>query len=130
MTFLAILTYGAVAVPILHEFTPDQVHNIVNHSDAKLLFIGDVVGSPGRKLVSQLLPRLIPRWGLGLVVCNAENSAGGCSNAGSRWNSASATCQRQAQNAPEVAAARNCLSPNSMASASSRLSPQAATTGP
>ena len=43
--FLAILTYGAVAVPILHEFTPDQVHNIVNHSDAKLLFIGDVAAT-------------------------------------------------------------------------------------
>ncbi len=43
--FLAVLTYGAVAVPILHEFTPDQVHNIVNHSDAKLLFVGDVVAT-------------------------------------------------------------------------------------
>jgi metallophosphoesterase (TIGR00282 family) len=43
----------------------------------KILFIGDVVGSPGRKIVGQVLPRLIPRWGLGLVVCNAENSAGG-----------------------------------------------------
>lgn len=43
----------------------------------KILFIGDVVGGPGRKVVSQLLPRLIRRWGLGLVVCNAENSAGG-----------------------------------------------------
>ena len=43
--FLAILTYGAVAVPILHEFTPDQVHNIVNHSDAKLLFVGDVAAT-------------------------------------------------------------------------------------
>ena len=43
----------------------------------KILFIGDVVGSPGRKIVSQVLPRLIPRWGLGLVVCNAENAAGG-----------------------------------------------------
>ena len=43
----------------------------------KILFIGDVVGAPGRKIVSQLLPRLIPRWGLGLVVCNAENAAGG-----------------------------------------------------
>jgi len=32
-----------VAVPILHEFTPDQIHNIVNHSDAKLLFAGDHV---------------------------------------------------------------------------------------
>ncbi len=43
--FLATLTYGAVAVPILHEFMPDQVHNIVNHSDAKLLFVGDVVAT-------------------------------------------------------------------------------------
>jgi len=43
----------------------------------KILFIGDVVGSPGRKILSQVLPRLIPRWGLGLVVCNAENAAGG-----------------------------------------------------
>ena len=41
--FLATLTYGAVAVPILHEFTADQIHNIVNHADAKLLFVGDVV---------------------------------------------------------------------------------------
>lgn len=43
VAFLATLTYGAVAVPILHEFTPDQVYNIVNHSEAKLLFVGDVV---------------------------------------------------------------------------------------
>lgn len=42
-----------------------------------ILFIGDVVGSPGRKIVGQVLPRLIPRWGLDLVVCNAENAAGG-----------------------------------------------------
>ena len=43
VAFLATLTYGAVAVPILHEFTPDQVYNIVNHSESKLLFVGDVV---------------------------------------------------------------------------------------
>jgi metallophosphoesterase (TIGR00282 family) len=43
----------------------------------KILFIGDVVGSHGRKIISQALPRLIPRWEIGLVVCNAENSAGG-----------------------------------------------------
>jgi long-chain acyl-CoA synthetase len=43
VTFLATLTYGAVAVPILHEFKADNVHNIVNHSEAKLLFAGDVV---------------------------------------------------------------------------------------
>lgn len=43
--FLATLTYGAVAVPILHEFTAEQIHNIVNHSEAKLLFVGDVVAT-------------------------------------------------------------------------------------
>ena len=45
VAFLAILTYGAVAVPIQHEFTPDQIYNIVNHSDAKLFFEGDVVST-------------------------------------------------------------------------------------
>lgn len=45
VAFLGTLTYGAVAVPILHEFTPDQIHNIVNHSEAKLLFVGDVVAT-------------------------------------------------------------------------------------
>ncbi|MBX6313876.1 MAG: TIGR00282 family metallophosphoesterase [Isosphaeraceae bacterium] len=42
-----------------------------------ILFIGDVVGSPGRKIIGQALPRLIHRWDLGLVICNAENAAGG-----------------------------------------------------
>ena len=45
VAFLATLTYGAVAVPILHEFTADQIHNIVNHSEAKILFAGDVVAT-------------------------------------------------------------------------------------
>jgi len=45
VAFLATLTYGAVAVPILHEFTADQIHNIVNHSEAKLLFVGDYVAT-------------------------------------------------------------------------------------
>lgn len=44
VAFLATLTYGAVAVPILNEFTPDQIYNIVNHSESKLLFVGDYVG--------------------------------------------------------------------------------------
>ncbi len=43
VTFLAILSYGAVAVPILHEFNAEQIHNIVNHSGSRLLFVGDVV---------------------------------------------------------------------------------------
>ena len=43
VAFLATLTYGAIIVPILHEFNEEQIHNIVNHSDAKLLFVGDFV---------------------------------------------------------------------------------------
>ena len=45
VAFLATLTYGAVAVPIQHEFTADQIHNIVNHSESKLLFAGDIVST-------------------------------------------------------------------------------------
>jgi long-chain acyl-CoA synthetase len=45
VAFLATLTYGAIAVPILHEFMADQIHNIVNHSDSKLLFVGDHVAT-------------------------------------------------------------------------------------
>lgn len=41
VTFLATITYGAVIVSILHEFKADNIHNIVNHSEAKLLFVGD-----------------------------------------------------------------------------------------
>ena len=41
VAFIATLTYGAVAVPILHEFNGEQIQNIVNHSESKLLFIGD-----------------------------------------------------------------------------------------
>jgi len=43
VAFLATLTYGAVVVPILHEFNGEQIHNIVNHSEARLLFVGDYV---------------------------------------------------------------------------------------
>ena len=43
VAFLGTVTYGAVIVPILHEFKSDNIHNIVNHSEAKLLFVGDRV---------------------------------------------------------------------------------------
>ena len=43
VAFLATLTYGAVIVPILHEFNDEQIHNIVNHSESKLLFVGDYI---------------------------------------------------------------------------------------
>jgi len=55
VTFLATLTYGAVAVPILHEFNAEQIHNIVNHSEAKLLFVGDFVA---KDIDPQAMPRL------------------------------------------------------------------------
>ena len=42
-SFLAALTYGAVPVPILHEFKPGNIHYLVNHSEAKVLFVDDVI---------------------------------------------------------------------------------------
>ena len=53
VAFLATLTYGAVAVPILHEFNAEQIHNIVNHSESKLLFVGDVVAT---QITSEEMP--------------------------------------------------------------------------
>lgn len=41
--FLAALTYGAVPVPILHEFKAENIHYLVNHSDAKVLFVDEVI---------------------------------------------------------------------------------------
>ena len=43
VAFFTTLTYGAVAVPIQNEFKPEQIYNIVNHSESKLLFVGDYV---------------------------------------------------------------------------------------
>ena len=43
VSFLSVLTYGAVPVPILHEFKAGNVHHLVNHSEAKILFVDDVV---------------------------------------------------------------------------------------
>lgn len=56
VTFLATITYGAVIVPILHEFKADNVHNIVNHSEAKLLFVGDQVWE---NLNEEAMPQLL-----------------------------------------------------------------------
>ena len=53
--FLAALTYGAVAVPILHEFKPGNIHYLVNHSEARVLFVDDVIWEG---LVSDEMPDL------------------------------------------------------------------------
>lgn len=55
VVFLATLAYGAVAVPVLHEFHPEQIHHIVNHCDARILFAGDLVW---RKLDIAEMPNL------------------------------------------------------------------------
>lgn len=43
VSFLSAMTYGAVPVPILHEFKPDNIHHLVNHSEAKVLFVDEVI---------------------------------------------------------------------------------------
>ncbi|MBO7419353.1 MAG: AMP-binding protein [Bacteroidaceae bacterium] len=55
VTFLGILSYGAIAVPILHEFKADNIHHIVNHSDARMLYVGDRVWE---EINEQEMPRL------------------------------------------------------------------------
>ena len=60
MAFFATLTYGAVAVPILHEFHPSQVQDIVNHSESKLLFVGDKEWS---SLQAEQMPGLVGALG-------------------------------------------------------------------
>ena len=43
VSFLAAMTYGAVAVPLMHEFKPSNIHHLVNHSEAKILFVDEVI---------------------------------------------------------------------------------------
>ena len=54
--FFATITYGAVAVPLLHEFKPDALHHLVNHSEAKLFFVDDSIW---RNLDADKLPKLV-----------------------------------------------------------------------
>lgn len=56
IAFMATITYGAVAVPILHDFHPEQIHQITNHSEARLLFVGDQVW---KKIDANEMPNLI-----------------------------------------------------------------------
>ncbi|MBR1499865.1 MAG: AMP-binding protein [Bacteroidaceae bacterium] len=70
--FFSILTYGAVAVPILHEFHPSQVHDIVNHSEAKLLFVGDKVWPNLNADEMPGLQGIISLTDYSLLVCHNE----------------------------------------------------------
>lgn len=71
--FFATLTYGAVAVPLLHEFKSESITHLVNHSDGKILFVGDVVWEG---LQAENMPKLsgiIQMQGFDLVACNDEH---------------------------------------------------------
>ena len=70
--FLATLTFGAIAVPILHEFMPEQIHNIVNHSDAKLLFVGDHVATIIDPLQMPKLEGIVNNTDYSLMVSRSE----------------------------------------------------------
>lgn len=72
VAFLASLTYGAVAVPILHEFKADNVHNIVNHSEAKLLFVGDVVWENLNESAMPLLEGILAVQDFSLLVSRSK----------------------------------------------------------
>lgn len=72
VAFLAILTYGAVAVPVLHEFKADNIHNIVNHSEARLLFVGDVVWESLNEAEMPLLEGIILMTDFTLLVCRSK----------------------------------------------------------
>lgn len=72
VTFLAIITYGAVAVPILHEFKPDQIHNIVNHSEARALFAGDHIWENLNEEDMPLLEGIIEMKDFDVVVSRSE----------------------------------------------------------
>ncbi|MCI1683395.1 MAG: AMP-binding protein [Bacteroides sp.] len=72
VTFLAALTYGAVAVPILHEFKADNVHNIVNHSEAKLLFVGDQVWENLNETAMPLLEGIFSMTDFTILISRSE----------------------------------------------------------
>lgn len=71
-TFLGVITYGAVAVPILHEFKADNVHNIVNHSEARMLFVGDQVWENFNEVAMPHLEGIIELKNFDLVVSRSQ----------------------------------------------------------
>ena len=75
VAFLATLTYGAVAVPILHEFKADNVHHIVNHSEARILFVGDVAWEGLNEAAMPKLEGIIQMTDFTLLVCRSEKLA-------------------------------------------------------
>lgn len=72
ISFVAIISYGAVAVPILHDFKPDNIHHIVNHSEAKLLFAGENVWENLNEAKMENLSAAINLSDFELLICKSE----------------------------------------------------------
>lgn len=75
MAFIGCITYGAVAVPILHEFTSDSIHHLVDHSDSVVLMIDETIWN---KLDPALMPKLKVAMGMSDYRCLYSQQAMSC----------------------------------------------------
>ncbi len=73
IAFIACLSFGAVAVPILHEFKPETIHHLVNHSDAKLLFVDEAIWKSLDQLDLPMLEGVIYISEFGIPFSRSEN---------------------------------------------------------
>ncbi len=72
VAYFAILTYGAVVVPVQSEFTPEQIYNIVNHSESKLLFVGDTIAANITIETMPIVEAIVYLPDFSLRACNSE----------------------------------------------------------
>lgn len=77
ISYFSIITYGAVVVPVLNEFKPEAIYNLINHSEAKLLLVGDVVWNAIDKTKMPALNAIILIQDFSLVACSDK----GCKKA-------------------------------------------------
>lgn len=73
VAFLAALTYGAVPVPILHEFKPDNIHHIVNHSESKMLFVDAAIWENLDATTMPALDGIFNIYDFSLLLCREES---------------------------------------------------------
>ena len=75
LTYLAVITFGALLVHIIHHFKAYQVHNIVNHSEARLLFVGDQIWENLNEAAMPHLEGIIELKDFGVPVSRSEKLA-------------------------------------------------------
>jgi len=74
IVYLSVISYGAVIVPILPDFSPVEIHNIVNHSDSVMLFAGEMVWGGLNQAEMPNLKAIFSIIGFNLLVSNDEES--------------------------------------------------------